>query len=102
VFGGLSSGTEKWVPSNDSVQTISNFPPETDKSATSVANPNQAGTDVIYYQPYSEDSAIPYPNTTIWNFNLATRTWTRLGELLLPRNDFSAVPLPCNITNPCK
>jgi hypothetical protein len=102
VFGGLSNGTEMWDPSTDLVQTISDFPPEIDNSATSVANTNDAGTDVIFYQPYSKKSPTVYLNTSIWNFNLATRTWTQLGQLLLPRNDFSAVALPCNITDPCK
>ena len=105
VIGGLSSGTETWKLGDDFTTMVSDFPPFSDFSSTSFALTNKEGTDCTYYRPYSRYIDNPdYPNldTTMWNFNLPSATWTSLNQkLFTTRNDMGGQAIPGITANPC-
>jgi hypothetical protein len=84
---------------------VSEFPPLSDFSSTPVALVNPDGTNCTYYQPYSWEKDNPdffNLNTTVWNFNLPSATWTFLDvQLFITRNDFGAQAIPEITSSPC-
>jgi hypothetical protein len=105
VFAGLSVGTETWKLGDDFTTMVSDFPPYSDDSSTPVAIPSTDRTNLTYYRPYSREQEDPvYANqdTTMWNFNLPSATWTSLNQqLFITRNDMGGQAIPGITTNPC-
>ena len=59
------------------------------------------GYNAIYYEPYTITAPNMIPRSIIWFFNATERTFTNIGQLGTTRNEFSALPLPGSVPNPC-
>ena len=92
VAGGLSPGLEVWNPADGSVKLLTaDFPEITDSFWIPQMISFEQGQKLIYYDPRHR--------TGIWHFDMHSKNWTKIGELLVAKSNFVALPVP-NIACP--
>ena len=90
VAGGWSPGLEVWNPVDGSVKMLTPDFPEISNGSPQMISIEQ-GRKLIYYDTK--------PRTGIWHFELENKNWTKIGDLLVARGNFVALPV-ANITCP--
>jgi hypothetical protein len=89
IAGGPFPGIEVWNPANGSVTTLNSTFPLADGSSYSKMIAVNGNTELIFYESL-ESAAAP---KGIWKFSLANNAWTKIGEMLMGRSRFSALPV---------
>ena len=96
VAGGNSPGLEVWNPQTNVVMTLdSNFPPSTGFVSTPTLMTVKDSSTLIYYQAqqiYLGPSQTAL-TSQIYKFSMVGRNWTKIGQLLDDRNDFTVLPV---------
>jgi hypothetical protein len=46
-------------------------------------------SQLIFYEPCKGSE----PKKGVWSYQLANNTWTKLGEMLISRDDFAVLPV---------
>jgi len=90
VAGGMSPGLEVWNLADGSVKMLTENFPQISNYIPQMISIEQ-GRKLIYY-----DSR---PQNEIWQFDLDSRNWTKIGDLLVARVDFVVLSVP-NIAFP--
>ena len=90
VAGGLSPGLEVWNPADGSVKLLTADFPKHSLDTPQMISAEQ-GRKLIYYDTQ--------PRTGIWHFDMHSKNWTKIGELLVAKSNFVALPVP-NIACP--
>ncbi len=90
VAGGTSPGLEIWNPVDGSVKMLTpNFPQRSNNFPQMISV--EQGRKLIYYNTQ--------PQTGIWQFDFDRKNWTKIGDLIVARDDFVTLPVP-NIACP--
>jgi hypothetical protein len=86
---GASAGMEVWNPLEGTVTTVTDdFPVLTGDNRAPRMISGADGSQLFYY-----DSLVNVNNPLkgIWKFEVGNATWTQVGEMLQPRDDFTVV-----------
>ena len=92
IASGLSPGIVVWNPVNGSVQVLnSTFP----RAYSMVIQTPQLisvnkDRDLIFYEAWHQTVD---ENKGIWKFHQSNNTWSKIGDMLTARDDFSVLPV---------
>jgi hypothetical protein len=90
VAGGYSSGMEVWNPIDKSVKILtSDFPLATGAGLPQMISIKN-GKELIFYEAAEKPES---ERNGIWKYDVATNTWTKIGEMKIARNDFVVLPV---------
>jgi hypothetical protein len=87
IAGGYSAGIDVWNPASGSVTTLNSTFPLVDYGTNPKMIAVNGNTELIFY----ESSNSPGNPKGIWKFNLASNTWTKIGEMVEKRITFAAL-----------
>jgi hypothetical protein len=90
VAGGYSSGMEVWNPIDGSVNILTpDFPLATGAGLPQMISIKN-GRELIFYEAAEKPES---ERNGIWKYDVATNTWTKIGEMKIARNDFVVLPV---------
>jgi hypothetical protein len=85
IAGGPTPGMETWNPVDGSVKTLTtDFPSGTGFGRQMISV--KGGSELIVYE-------WNYGLTGIWKYTHYTSNWTKVGEMILSRNNFVVLPV---------
>ncbi len=89
VAGGYSPGLEVWNPEDGTVRTLTpDFPLSSSQGYVQMISVN-GDSELIFYEARI-NSTDP---KGIWKYHQTNNTWSKLGEMLFPRDDFAVLPV---------
>ena len=86
---GTTAGLEIWDPESGTVTNVSpDFPPISGDVQSPKLVAVKGGSELIYYETGTTEVAKP-----IYKYFVANNTWLRVGDMLVGRDDFFALPV---------
>jgi hypothetical protein len=85
VAGGYSSGMEVWNPIDGSVNILTPDFPLGNGGGLAQMISIKNGKELIFYEAAEKPES---ERNGIWKYDVATNTWTKIGEMKIARNDF--------------
>jgi len=90
IAGGLSPGLEVWNPIDDTVRVLTaEFPKMSSYPyKTPFVQSVNGATELIYYEEFEKEGT-----SGVWRYFQGNNSWSKIGELLIARDDFVALPV---------
>ncbi len=89
IASGSAAGIEVWNPVDGSVKTLNSTFPLADGVYSSQMIAVNRSSELIFYESMG---SLGNPKG-IWKFSQVTNAWTKIGEMLISRGYFSALPV---------
>ena len=88
IVGGVySTGMEVWNPKDGTVKTLmSDFPPTNYGQGGEQLISVKDSTELIFYHSHQNSRGI-------WKYFVKSNSWSKVGDLIIPRVYFAAVPV---------
>ena len=94
IASGTSSGIEVWNPIDGSVKVLNDTFPRASTSTgfaqTSDLISVNNMSDLIFYEAWLYETD---KNKNIWKFHQSNSSWSKIGEMLSPRDSFVTLPV---------
>ncbi len=90
LAGGVSPGLEVWNPQTDKVTMLTaEFPTRSRyEGMTPFMISVNGASELIYYEEVEDEN-----RSGIWRYNQANNSWSQIGNLLIARKNFVALPV---------